>query len=94
MEGDVFSGVLEPVFFLAAMGIGLGTIVERQHRRSGLGGVTYLAFLAPGLLAANALQTAMFESTYPVMGGDQVGQEVLRPARDAAAAAATSSAAT
>ena len=35
----------------------------------GLGGFSYLEFLAPGLLAANAVQTAMFESTYPVMGG-------------------------
>jgi lipooligosaccharide transport system permease protein len=34
-----------------------------------LGGVSYLAFLAPGLLAATAMQTASFEATFPIMGG-------------------------
>ena len=68
-RGTVFTGVLEPVFFLAAMGIGLGTIVNANSGGQGLGGFSYLEFLAPGLLAANALQTALFESTYPVMGG-------------------------
>jgi lipooligosaccharide transport system permease protein len=68
-RGTIFTGILEPVFFLAAMGVGLGTIVNANTQGQGLGGVSYLAFLAPGLLAANALQTAMFESTYPVIGG-------------------------
>jgi lipooligosaccharide transport system permease protein len=31
-------------------------------------GHSYLVFLAPGLLAATAMQTAVGESTYPVMG--------------------------
>ena len=31
--------------------------------------MTYLAFLAPGLLAATAMQTASFEATFPIMGG-------------------------
>ena len=34
-----------------------------------LGGVPYLVFLAPGLLAATAMQTASFEATFPIMGG-------------------------
>ncbi len=29
----------------------------------------YLAFLAPGLLASTAMQSAAFESTFPIMGG-------------------------
>lgn len=68
-KGTIFTGVLEPVFFLAAMGIGLGTIVNANTGGDGLAGFTYLEYLAPGLLAANALQTALFESTYPVMSG-------------------------
>jgi len=68
-KGTVFTGVLEPVFFLAAMGIGLGTIVNANTGGEGLAGFTYLEYLAPGLLAANAIQTALFESTYPVMSG-------------------------
>jgi lipooligosaccharide transport system permease protein len=32
------------------------------------GGVSYAAFLAPGLLAATCMQTGSFEATYPIMG--------------------------
>jgi lipooligosaccharide transport system permease protein len=66
-RGSIYSGVLNPVLYLGAMGLGLGTLVDR-HGTSTLGNVSYLAFLAPGLLAAAAMQTAMGESTYPVYG--------------------------
>ena len=66
-QGSIYSGVLSPVLYLGAMGLGLGTLVNR-HGTATLGGVSYLAFLAPGLLAAAAMQTAMGESTYPVYG--------------------------
>ncbi|MBA3277493.1 MAG: ABC transporter permease [Geodermatophilaceae bacterium] len=65
-KGSVVSSVLEPVLFLAAMGISLGTLVDQGGRLDQ--GVDYLVFLAPGLLAATAMQTATFESTYPIMG--------------------------
>jgi lipooligosaccharide transport system permease protein len=66
-RGSIFSDVLNPVLYLGAMGIGLGTLVD-AHGTAGLGGVSYLAFLAPGLLAATSMQTAMAASTYPVYG--------------------------
>lgn len=66
-QGSIYSSVLNPVLYLGAMGLGLGTLVDK-HGTSGLGGVSYLAFLAPGLLAAAGMQTAMGESTYPVYG--------------------------
>jgi lipooligosaccharide transport system permease protein len=66
-QGTIYSSVLNPVLYLGAMGLGLGTLVDK-HGTSSLGGVSYLAFLAPGLLAATAMQTAMGESTYPVYG--------------------------
>jgi lipooligosaccharide transport system permease protein len=66
-RGSIYSSVLNPFLYLGAMGLGLGTLVDR-HGTSSLGGVSYLAFLAPGLLAAAAMQTAMGESTYPVYG--------------------------
>src|SRR4051812_40930629 len=78
-RGSVFSSFLSPVMFLLAMGVGLGTYVNRTGAAgaggglSALGGlpagITYLAFLAPGLMAATAMQTASFESMFPVMGG-------------------------
>jgi lipooligosaccharide transport system permease protein len=72
-RGSVFSSFLTPVLFLLAMGIGLGSLVDASTASSaapgaGLGtGVGYLAFLAPGLLASTAMQTAAFESTFPIM---------------------------
>lgn len=65
-QGTIYSSVLTPLLYLGAMGLGLGTLVD-QHGVSGIGGVSYLAFLAPGLLAASAMQTAMGESMYPVL---------------------------
>jgi lipooligosaccharide transport system permease protein len=64
-RGTIYSSVLMPVVYLGAMGLGLGTLVN-QHGTSGLGGVSYLVFLAPGLMAATAMQTAVGESLYPV----------------------------
>ena len=66
-RGSIYSSVLNPLLYLGAMGLGLGTLVDR-HGRTGLGGVGYLAFLAPGLLAAAAMQTGVGECTYPVFG--------------------------
>ncbi len=67
-RGTLFTTFLSPVLFLAAMGIGLGSFVD-QSSPAALGGIPYLAFLGPGLIAAQAMQTAAFESTYPVMAG-------------------------
>lgn len=63
------SGFLTPVLFLAAMGVGLGTLVDRHGGSARLGGVSYLDFIAPGLMAASALQTASLEGMFPVMAG-------------------------
>jgi lipooligosaccharide transport system permease protein len=67
-RGTLFSTFFSPILFLAAIGIGLGTFIDDANP-AGIEGVGYLAFLAPGLLVAQAMQTAAFESTYPVMAG-------------------------
>ncbi len=64
-RGTIYSSVLMPVLYLGAMGLGLGTLVN-QHGTASLGRVSYLVFLAPGLMAATAMQTAVGESLYPV----------------------------
>ena len=66
-RGSIYSSVLNPVLYLSAMGLALGTLVDTHHPAR-LGGVPYLAFLAPGLLAAAGMQTAVGETTYPVFG--------------------------
>lgn len=67
-KGSVITAFVNPLLFLVAMGQGLGSLVDRGA--SGIpAGVSYLEFIAPGLLAAAAFQTAAGESTWPVMGG-------------------------
>ncbi len=67
-RASIFSSFLTPVLFLAAMGLGLGSYVDSGSNAS-LGGLSYLAFLAPGLLAATCMQSAAFESAFPIMAG-------------------------
>ena len=68
-RGSLFSTFLSPILFLAAMGVGLGSFVDQGSAIASLGGVSYATFLAPGLLAAQGMQTAASESTWTVMGG-------------------------
>jgi lipooligosaccharide transport system permease protein len=49
-----------------SFGVGVGRVVDRGGA-SLPHGVGFLSFLAPGLLAAAAMQTATFESSYPVL---------------------------
>jgi lipooligosaccharide transport system permease protein len=63
-RGTLFTSFVSPALFLVAMGIGLGGFVNQG---AGIGGVPYLVFLAPGLLAGSAMQTAAFESTFPIL---------------------------
>jgi lipooligosaccharide transport system permease protein len=65
-RGTSFSTILSPVLFLSAMGIALGAFVPELTE---FGGVSYLVFLAPGLLAAQAMQTATIESSWPLLAG-------------------------
>ena len=68
-RASIFSSFLTPVLFLAAMGLGIGGYVDRGGTNAALGGVPYIAFLAPGLLVSSAMQTAAFEATFPIMAG-------------------------
>jgi lipooligosaccharide transport system permease protein len=70
-RGSIFSSFLTPILFLLAMGLGIGTLIGGRGASGGAlpDGVTYLAFLAPGLMAGSAMQTASFESTFRTMIG-------------------------
>jgi lipooligosaccharide transport system permease protein len=59
---------LNPLGVLGAMGLGLGSLIDPSASRS-LGGVDYLSFLAPGMMAAFAMQGGAGESLWPVLGG-------------------------
>ena len=59
------SGVAEPLFYLLAVGVGIGGLVGTV---TGPGGqpVPYREFVAPGLLAVSALNGAMYDSTFNI----------------------------
>jgi lipooligosaccharide transport system permease protein len=78
-RGSIFSSVLNPLLYLAAMGLGLGTLVN-AHGTARLGGLSYLAFLAPGLLAAGAMQSAIGDATWPVYGSVKWGGNYIAAA--------------
>lgn len=67
-RGAAFSTVAQPLLFLGAMGMGLGRLVDGGDGPALQGG-GYLAFVAPGLLAAAAMQSAAGDSLWPIMGG-------------------------
>ncbi|WP_333771726.1 ABC transporter permease [Streptomyces sp. IBSBF 2435] len=64
-RGTVVMSVANPLLFLAAMGAGLGKLVDANHSGH-LAGTPYLDFLAPGLLAASAMQNGFIEGAFPV----------------------------
>lgn len=64
-RGSVVISVVNPLLFLAALGGGLGKLVDAHHSGH-LAGTPYLDFLAPGLLAASAMQNAFVEGAFPV----------------------------
>jgi lipooligosaccharide transport system permease protein len=64
-RASVISSVVNPVFYLGALGIGLGKLVNGASGQPL--GVSYLDFVAPGLLMATAMQIASVEASWPVM---------------------------
>jgi lipooligosaccharide transport system permease protein len=61
----VVSGFFEPVFFLIAMGVGLGTYIGDVTLPDGRA-VSYAAYIAPALLAVSAMNGAVYDSTWNV----------------------------
>lgn len=66
-RGTIISSFVSPLFYVVAMGVLLGGFVDVAPGRLE-GATSYLAFVVPGLIAAHSMQTAVGETTYPVMG--------------------------
>lgn len=69
-RGSLFSNFAQPVLFLLAMGVGLGSYVDKGGSNA-TDGVAYLQFLAPALLVSTVMQGAAGEGTFPVLAGFQ-----------------------
>ncbi|MBO0731216.1 MAG: ABC transporter permease [Acidimicrobiaceae bacterium] len=67
-RGTMMTTFVNPVLYLAAMGVGLGTFVNKGGHLAALGHLRYLDFVAPALAATTATTTAATEATFPVMG--------------------------
>jgi lipooligosaccharide transport system permease protein len=64
-RGSVASTLLFPVFYLAALGVGVGHLVAHHHGL--VEGQSYLHFIAPSLLATTTFQLGEGESLWPVL---------------------------
>jgi lipooligosaccharide transport system permease protein len=56
----IVSGFFEPLFYLLGIGLGLGTLVPD------IGGISYLAFVAPGLLASSCMNGAITDGFFNI----------------------------
>jgi len=66
-RASIWSSFLGPVFYLGAMGYGLGSLVDKNGTAS-LGGVPYVEFVAPAILAFQAMNTGISDASFPVYG--------------------------
>jgi lipooligosaccharide transport system permease protein len=64
-RGTAITSVVTPVVYLLALGVGLGVFVDRSANLPQ--GVSFLEFVAPGLMAATAMQLSTFEASWPVL---------------------------
>lgn len=60
----IVGGLFEPIFFLGSIGVGIGDLVG--HLQGGGHQITYTQFVAPGLMAAAAMNGAVYESTFNI----------------------------
>lgn len=65
----IFEALANPMLYLVSVGIGIGSLVDQNLGSNGVGGVSYLTFLAPALLATTAIQSAMDEVVFPSLDG-------------------------
>ena len=64
-----FHSVASPFLYLMAIGVGVGTMIDKNQGGAGVDGVAYLVFLAPALLSNAAVQGSIDEVIFPTLGG-------------------------
>jgi lipooligosaccharide transport system permease protein len=63
-RGSALSSFILPILLVLGFGISVGTLVDAG---GGLGGVSYLDYIVPGMIASTAMQVAFGESSWPIM---------------------------
>jgi lipooligosaccharide transport system permease protein len=69
LQTIIATSIGNPLVYLFALGVGLASLVHSPLSNGGHGTVSYLAFVAPALLASAAVTVAAEESSYPMMMG-------------------------
>ena len=64
LHSTLLTALGNPLAYLAAMGIGLGSLVSQR-----IDGVSYLTFVAPALLVSTVATTGAGWGTWPIMSG-------------------------
>jgi lipooligosaccharide transport system permease protein len=64
----LFTAIGSPFIYLFALGVGLATLVDK-NAGGAFNGASYLAFVAPALIASAAVTAAVEECTYPILMG-------------------------
>jgi lipooligosaccharide transport system permease protein len=54
----VIGDILEPILYLAALGFGVGKFIH------GIGGISYVKYILPGIIASSSMYASAFESTF------------------------------
>jgi lipooligosaccharide transport system permease protein len=62
-RGSVYSSFVLPVLFMLGMGLSVGRYVDSHSAL----GVSYVDYIAPGVLASTAMQVAVGEASWPVL---------------------------
>jgi lipooligosaccharide transport system permease protein len=65
-RSSIFTSFLVPVLYLTSMGVALGSLVDKHSH--GVAGFSYVAYLAPGLLAGTCMQIGANDTMWPVLG--------------------------
>lgn len=66
---NLMSTFAQPMLYLLGLGVGVGSLVDRNTSSGdALGGIPYAAYVAPGLLVTSAMTVASTESMWPIMG--------------------------
>ena len=82
-RATITTAFLNPIFFLLSVGILLGKLIDDDQ--AALGGLSYVEFVAPGLLAATAMQMGANDAMWPVMAGIKWLADVPRGGGDSGA---------
>lgn len=69
MGAIISFGLGNPIIYLVSVGLGIGALVDANTGGQGIGGVSYLQFVAPALLATAAINAVTDEVTFPTIQG-------------------------